>query len=174
MKLFSRFGKGLLPTLVLALYTPANAHAVIINTSVGDYEVSTLLTDFLSAEAILTSQVWWEDVTLAEEFAALTSTAFGTPNFGIYAPFFWYTTTDSVGPCAGIGERYAGVFWNDRQGRVSPVCAANAPNGPYTFAIAERVVTAVPEPSALALVGLGTFGLGLASRRRVVLRKARQ
>ena len=155
-----------LPALVATICLPASAHAVIISTSIGDYEVSTVLTDFASYEAVFESQVWWEDVSLAEEFAALTNTAFGTPNFGIYTPFFWYTSTDMTGPCAGIGEPYAGVFWDNRAGRVSPVCAASAPNGPFTFAIAEAVYASVPEPSVLALFALGVAGIGFARTKR--------
>ena len=165
MKSISRLTKMVLPALVATVCLPTSAQAVIISTSVGDYDVTTVLTDFRSYEDVFESQVWWGDVTLAEEFATLTNTIFGTPNLGLYSPFFWYTSTDITGPCAGIGEPYAGVFWDNRAGRASPVCAATAPNGPYTFAIAEAV-SSVPEPTVLALIGLGVAGIGFARTKR--------
>ena len=165
MKSMSRFTKMFLPALVATIYLPTSAHAVIITTSIGDYDVSTVLTEFAPYEDVLTSQVWWENVALAEEFATLTNTVFGTPNLGLYSPFFWYTTPDTTGPCAGIGEPYAGVFWDHRSDRASPVCAASAPRGPFTFAIAEEV-SAVPEPPVLALFALGIAGIGFARMKQ--------
>lgn len=150
--------------VIAALILPLQSQAVLISTSIGDYEVTTILTGFNDSEALLKSQVWWEDRTLAEEFAGLVTDLFGTPNLGIYAPFFWYTDTDTIGPCAGINEPYAGIFWDHRANRTSPVCAATAPRGPFTFAVAQAV--SVPEPTSATLFGLGIAGLVLAARRR--------
>lgn len=147
--------------LIGILLLPVSANAAIVNTSIGRFDVTTILTSFNAAETLLKSQVWWENVPLAEEFATLVGTTFGTPNLGIYAPFFWQTDRDTTGPCAGIGEPYAGIFWDHRAGRASPVCAASAPNGPFTFAVA----TSVPEPSTTALLAFGLAGLGYARRR---------
>ena len=141
----------------------APARAAIINTSIGTYDVTTILTSFRGSEALLKSQVWWENVPLAEEFATLVGTTFGTPNLGIYAPFFWQTDRDTTGPCAGIGEPFAGIFWDHRAGRASPVCAASAPNGPFTFAVARAI--AVPEPGSMALLAFGLAALFYARRR---------
>ncbi|MEL7449984.1 MAG: PEP-CTERM sorting domain-containing protein [Pseudomonadota bacterium] len=164
MESISKLAKKFLPALAATVCLPTSAHAVLISTSVGDYEVTTVVTDFSSYEDVFEMQVWWGDVALAEEFATLTNTLFGTPNLGIYSPFFWYTTTDTTGPCAGIGESYAGVYWNQNNNRASPVCAASPPNGPYTFAIAQAVD--VPEPGVLALMALGMAGIGIARKKR--------
>ena len=144
-----------------ALLLPPSANSAIVNTSIGRYDVTTILTSFNGSRNLLKSQVWWENVPLAEEFATLIGTTFGTPNLGIYAPFFWQTDRDTTGPCAGIREPYAGIFWDHRAGRASPVCAASAPNGPFTFAVAK----AVPEPSTMAILALGLVGVGVARRK---------
>ena len=150
------------------LLVPQVASAAIIETSIGRYDVTTTLTSFNASQSLLKSQVWWENVPLAEEFATLVGTLFGTPNLGIYAPFFWQTDRDTTGPCAGIGEPFAGIFWDHRAGRASPVCAASAPNGPFTFAIASAV--SVPEPSTIGLLGLGLVGVGFVRRKARVRR----
>lgn len=153
-----------LSALLVMLLTPVASHAIPIDTSIGRYEVTTVLTGFNEAESLLKSQVWWENVSLAEEFAALVGDAFGTPNLGLYSPFFWVSDMDTTGPCAGIGERYSGVFWDGRAGRVSPVCAASAPVGPFTFAVANPI--AVAEPATWALLLLGIIGLCAGRARR--------
>lgn len=155
----------LLSALLGILLLPLSANAVIVDSSIGRYDVTTILTSFNAQETLLKSQVWWENVPLAEEFAALVGLSFGTPNLGIYAPFFWQTDRDTTGPCAGIGERYAGIFWDHRAGRSSPVCAASAPNGPFTFAVATRV--SVPEPSTVLMMALGLAGIGFARKQLI-------
>ncbi len=154
-----------LSLLMGAFLLPGSASAAIIDTSIGRYDVTTILTSFRGSETLLKSQVWWENVPLAEEFATLVGTTFGTPNLGIYAPFFWQTDRDTTGPCAGIGEPFAGIFWDHRAGRASPVCAASAPNGPFTFAVAERV--GIPAPATAMLLALGLAGFGYVRRRTV-------
>ncbi len=164
MKTNSRFKNMLLSALVAVIYVPINANAVFITTSVGDFEVTTIETAYDPLSDVFTSQVWWGNVTLAEEFANLTNTVFGTPNLGIYSPFFWYTDNDTTGPCFGSGEPHAGVFWNQSSSAAVPVCAGTPPSAHYTFAVAERVF--VPEPPVLLLMGLGLAGIGLTRIRR--------
>ena len=134
---------------------------MIFDTSIGRYDVTTILTSFRGSETLLKSQVWWENTPLAEEFATVVGLTFGTPNLGVFAPFFWVTDNDTTGPCAGIGEPFAGIFWDHRAGRASPVCAASAPNGPFTFAVAALV----PEPATTAMIALGLAGIVIARRR---------
>lgn len=164
MNSVSRFTKLLLPAVVAMFYMPTSAHALFISTSVGDYEVSAVEIDYASFEDTLMSQVWWGNLSLAEEFAALTNTAFGTPNFGHYAPFFWYTDNDTVGYCGRIGQSYAGIFWFN--GTTNSVCTGSQPSQTYTWAVAEAV--SVPEPNTLALFTLGLAGVGFAGLKRPV------
>ncbi len=77
MKTNSRFKNMLLSALVAVIYVPINANAVFITTSVGDFEVTTIETAYDPLSDVFTSQVWWGNVTLAEEFANLTNTVFG-------------------------------------------------------------------------------------------------
>lgn len=154
--------KSIVLAALVSVLAPLNSNAALVESSVGRYDVTTILTSFRASETVLKSQVWWENMSLAGEFATLVGTTFGTPNLGIYAPFFWYTDTDTTGPCAGIGEPFAGMFWDHRAGRASPVCAASAPNGPFTFAIARSVT----EPATVALLVLGFAAAGYARRRR--------
>ena len=149
--------------MLSAALLAAPARAAIINTSIGTYDVTTILTSFRGSETLLKSQVWWENVPLAEEFATLVGTTFGTPNLGIYAPFFWQTDRDTTGPCAGIGEPFAG--FSGITARVERLRSVQqvAPNGPFTFAVATPIL--LPEPGSTALLA---FGLGalLYVRRR--------
>lgn len=154
--------------IAVASITPTSNAGVIVDTSVGQYEVETILTSFRDSETLLKSQVWWENVPVAEEFATAVGLYFGTPNLGIYTPFFWQTDRDTTGPCAGIGEPYAGIFFDHRANRASPVCAASAPNGPFTFAVATPTNADVPEPSTVGLMLLGLTAMARRWRRRRV------
>ena len=163
--------KSFIPSIAAAaMLLPIGANAVLIDTSVGKYEVTTVKGYSVS---LLRSQVWWENTSLAEEFAELVGTEFGTPNLdGKHAPFFWVTDMDTGGPCfTYFGERYAGVVWDQGSGASVPVCVGTQPEGPFTFAVATPV-TAVPEPSMAGLLCLGVAGLFLSSRRRSAVKAA--
>ena len=67
---------GLLAT---AFSMSANA-TLIVDSSVGKYEVSTITGTFADNSALLMSQVWWGNEALAAEFAGLVADAFGFPN----------------------------------------------------------------------------------------------
>ena len=53
---------------------------LIIDTSVGSYEMSTIFGSYESERAVLESQPWWNNITLTEEFTSLTSDLLGYPN----------------------------------------------------------------------------------------------
>ena len=151
-----------------AMLLPVGANAVLIDTSIGEYEVTTVEG---YSDSLLRSQVWWENTALAEEFAALVGGELGLPNTPPKPPLFWVTDMDTTGFCmTQIGYRYAGVYWIDGGGKIGVSCANEPPSNSH-FAVATPV-TAVPEPSMAGLLCLSIAGLFLASRRRSAVKAA--
>ena len=149
----TRIRSALLVSLVVLL-SPAVANAVLISTSAGDFEVTTVAGSFEDFEDLLTSQVWWGDQDLALEFAG--QNLMGLPISGSLGPFFvtlFDIETDLV----------EGAVWIEDQLRAAGF-STSPDNSRAIFAIAERV--SVPEPGTLALLGIGLASLGLARLRR--------
>jgi hypothetical protein len=79
----------------VALATPASAF--VVNVGGQNYDVKTVFGTFAANQTLLESQQWWNDSTLAEDFAAAINSQLGSGNAGIWGPFFAYETT-SPGP----------------------------------------------------------------------------
>lgn len=73
---------------LLILGYVGQAHAVFVETSVGELEIATIEGSFQELEPILTSQLWWGDSDLAVEIAGIVMANLNEPNES--APYFVY------------------------------------------------------------------------------------
>jgi hypothetical protein len=134
------------------------AHAgMIIDTSVGKYEVSTIFASFDAAENVLESQVWCctNGVARAAEFASLVGGSLGFPNGGALGPFgplFAFSTIHIFVSSVAFSQTFDCCF----------IVPSSIFFNPLTYAIAQPV----PEPSAPSLLAAGVLGLVLLRLRR--------
>jgi hypothetical protein len=76
-----------------------NANAMLIDTSIGQYDVTTVTGEYSVYADLLQSQVWWNDIDLATEFLSLTAgyNELGFPNAdGNETPLYAYDYSDFV------------------------------------------------------------------------------
>jgi hypothetical protein len=137
--------KRLLIGLLFVIPAYANA-GLIVDTSVGKYDVSTITTSFSSSSSLLSSQAWFGDQTLAEEFAGLVGTNLGLPNGGFFGPFF---AVDSFSGAAFIVFGFVAGY-------------VTSPFDMASFAVASKVA----EPGSLSLLAAGLVGIVLLRVRR--------
>ena len=141
----------------LLLGTFSSANAVIINTSVGTYDVTAVIGVPLTT---LDDQIWWGDTTLAGEFRDKVGVLLGPLNApvagGDASAYFAYSASRALFCGGGTPcdvKVNAGIFtdWGD------------LPEAYYAVA---RSVGEVPIPFTPALVLAGGIAAGMARRLR--------
>jgi hypothetical protein len=159
-----------LTAVSVLLILPLQSQAVLISSSIGDYDATTIAGSFDNLSGTLTSQVWWGSEALAVEFTSLVGDALGAPNSrGTAGPFFalcigWECWHEH--PLVGLMVQ-GPALWIPS---LSLTGFTASPSSELTWAIAQPV--SVPEPATIWLLLGSSFSL-LLLRRRTRARKAR-
>ena len=148
-----------------------NANAIVVNSSIGLYDVTTVTGTYLEHSALLQEQVWWGDESLAYEMMSLSEgfDGLGYPNVGYNeSPYFAYddltVTPDDISVIAWTTATgcFESVSCRAFQKEIDGICGAE-----YGFPCVWGVAQVVPVPSAVWLFGSGLIGLiGVARRKK--------
>lgn len=151
--------RNFLATLALVCVAHGANAGLIIDSSVGKYEISTITGTFDDNSAFLMDQVWWDKGALAAEFAGLVGDSFGVVNYGLDGPWFaWAIDTDSI-----TAASY--YITNPSGPEVLPdIKPPSDIDGTFAYA---TPVNAVPLPAAAWLFGSALLGLGAIKRRKI-------
>jgi len=145
---------------------------LIIDTSIGSYEISTIFGSYESQSAILENQPWWDNLALAEEFTTVIGDLLGFPNSVPQDPL----PPILVGPAFAAG--IVPIILGDGEVDTLSGCAlintdiSCFPSGigltaELDFAIASRITTqSISEPATGLLFGMSLIALILSSRKR--------
>ncbi|MCP9786030.1 hypothetical protein [Cyanobium sp. N5-Cardenillas] len=165
--------------VTVAAATAAPASAFVVSVGGQDYDVQTTPSaTFVSIQSLLESQVFWNNESLAEAFAAAVKGEFGLPNFGFAGPAFaWQTNPPSptdpgtynpdliVSAKVWTGSAVGGLF--------PPAGDFNLPDGPIltfplVWATATPVTPATSVPGPVPLFGAAAaFGWSRRLKRRI-------
>ncbi|WP_108263621.1 hypothetical protein [Mangrovicoccus ximenensis] len=145
------------------------AGAVVVNVGGSDYDVTTLEGTFEDNSTLLTSQIWWGNEGLAEQFADVVGQSLGTfytPLPGGNGPIFAYMTT-FIDDWTGTRTEVGGCIsrWFDADEDCDQYMVNSTSSSTYAV-VAAAPDAAVPLPAAAWFLGsalLAAFGV---SRRK--------
>lgn len=140
---------------LLLMSIATHSSAVLIDTSIGKYDVTTIIGGYDIFPAVLQDTPWWSDSTLAIEFASLSQSA------GLLSPDPSYNFSIDLGPLFQYAPDLARAYRSGSVGNFGTSLINDSTN--VVFAVATK---AVPEPSSIALLAIGLFGIGLVRRRQ--------
>lgn len=130
---------GIAGAAVASAMVAAPAEAALFTVGGTQYEITTVTGSFDSLESTLMNQVWWNNQTLAVDFASVVEDDLGLPGTTLATP------DNDLGPFFAYTSTFAGVWNNTAQtaGNTTFFFQSSVP----TFAIATVVEPeSVPEP----------------------------
>lgn len=148
------------------LASPTASQAAPFQVNGQTYDIIAVTATFDGLKPLLERQVWWNDASLAVDFAAEVRDFFGIPNDDIYGPYFVFTEQSRFGPnfftTASFQDASGGFFTEDFGEVINDYIGEK--DRSYLFPIATPIA-AIPLPTsgAIFLLGLGSI-VGL--RRR--------
>jgi hypothetical protein len=160
--------------MALIFVVPLSANAVLIDTSIGTYDVTYRLTTGLGLlDPGVPDVPWLGNGDLTDEFVTLVGDRLGFPNDlrgTNCAGIFFETVCGAFGPFFIAGKPPYTILVASTQIVAGDGIETFLPSGIVGFNYAfARNVTPIPEPSTVSLLGTGLLGLGLRrSRRRAV------
>ena len=146
-------------------------NAIVVNSSIGLYDVTTVSGAYLEHSATLQQQVWWGNESLAYEMMSLSEgfDGLGYPNVGYNeSPYFahddlTFAPNDiSVPVWTTATGCFESVSCRAFQMEIDGICGAD-----FGFPCVWGVAQAVPIPSAMWLFGSGLIGLIGVARRKI-------
>jgi len=151
-------------------WLPLYGNAIVVNSSIGMYDVTTVSGTFSEHSATLQQQVWWGNESLAYEMMSLSEgfDGLGYPNVGYNeSPYFAYA--DFIVPPDDISVAVwttatgctESVSCRAFQDEIDGICFPDS-GYPCVWGVAQPV----PVPPALWLFGFGLLGLVGVARRK--------
>jgi hypothetical protein len=150
--------KKLLAFTCLTLSISANA-ALVVNVGGQNYSIDKFFGSVEDNQALIESQIWWDNVSLADDFATATTDllGLGTPYTG---PLFAHDLTLDPGNAS-----WGGLVFSSGWAIPGGGLGGNMSSG-YSQEWYYAVASQVPVPAAAWLFGSALLGLGAIKRKR--------
>ncbi|GAB3099437.1 PEP-CTERM sorting domain-containing protein [Aestuariicella hydrocarbonica] len=146
----------------LLILLPLQSQALLINTSVGDYNVSTVTGTYSDLSGTLNSNIWMNNGNLALEFSTAAGTSLGDPG-----PLFLFSWGQAITTFPnGQVDIFQSLAWA-QEGFTNGCSDSDCFSREYIYAVASAVTDnngTVPVPSSLLLLLAGLLGMTILRR----------